>query len=91
MKFEWDEAKRSANLAKHDLDFEDLEAFDWLGSIRRIDARKDYGEKRFIALGHFRERVHSVSFTMRGEKYRIISFRKANERETKRYEEEKNV
>ncbi len=89
MEFEWDEAKRKANLAKHGLDFEDVGEFDWKGAIRWLDDRNDYGEQRFSALGEFRGRVHNASFTIRGGIYRIISFRKANRRELKRYEKEK--
>ncbi len=89
MDFEWDEAKRLANLAKHGVDFIDADAFDWLGAIRWRDDRRVYGEMRFAALGTCRGRVHSISFTMRGPIVRLISFRKANDRETRRYEKEK--
>jgi uncharacterized DUF497 family protein len=88
MAFEWDEAKRQSNPAKHGLDFADAETFDWEGSIRRTDTRRDYGEVCFMALGLFRGRVHSVSFTLRDAVCRTISFRKANDRETL-YEKEK--
>jgi uncharacterized protein len=90
MDFEWDEAKRRANLAKHGLDFADVDEFDWAGSIRWPDMRKDYGEVRFAALGQLRGRLHSVSFTHRGAAYRLISLRKANRREYRKYEKEKN-
>jgi uncharacterized DUF497 family protein len=33
MKYEWDENKRAANLAKHGVDFIDAEHFDWLLAI----------------------------------------------------------
>jgi uncharacterized DUF497 family protein len=89
MAYEWDESKRLSNLKKHGVDFADIEEFDWKGSIRWQDRRKEYGEDRYSALGDFRGRVHSVSFTTRNGNYRIISFRKASERETKLYEEEK--
>ena len=91
MEFEWDEAKRQANLAKHGVDFADTESFDWAGALRWPDQRRDHGEIRFLALGEIRGRVHSISFTMRGRTLRIISLRKANDRETKRYEEEKKA
>jgi uncharacterized DUF497 family protein len=89
MEFEWDDAKRQSNLLKHGIDFADAEAFDWEDSIRRTDMRRDYGEVRFIALGLFRGRVHSASFTLRNSVYRMISFHKANDRETRLYEKEK--
>jgi uncharacterized protein len=47
MNYEWDEAKRKANIAKHGIDFADVALFDWEG----VDDREDYGELREIALG----------------------------------------
>lgn len=90
MEFEWDEAKRSANLAKHGLDFAEALEFDWEGAITWIDTRKDYGEERSLALGLFCGRIHSVAFVERHGITRIISFRKAKKREVRRYEQEKN-
>ncbi|MGD0192699.1 MAG: BrnT family toxin [Rhizomicrobium sp.] len=49
------------------------------------DRRKNYGETRLNTLGEIEDRVFCVSFTRRGETIRIISFRKANARETRRY------
>ena len=51
MRLEWDEAKRAANLAKHGIDFLLAEQFDFEGAKIGPDARRDYGEPRFIALG----------------------------------------
>jgi hypothetical protein len=48
---------------------------------------KDYGETRFNTLGEIEGRTFCASFTRRGEAIRIISFRKANARETRRYHE----
>ena len=44
MKYEWDENKRVANLAKHGVDFIDAEHFDWSLAIEAIDDRFNYGE-----------------------------------------------
>jgi uncharacterized DUF497 family protein len=89
MAFEWDEAKRRANLAKHGLDFADVEEFDWDDPVTYPDIRKNYDEERFMALAEIRGRVHSVTFTIRPRAVRIISFRKANRKEVRRYEKEK--
>lgn len=51
------------------------------------DRRRDYGEIRYSTLGEIEGRVFFASFARRGEKIRIISFRKANARETRRYRE----
>jgi len=86
MKFEWDENKRKSNYEKHGLDFRDVELcfesliFEW------EDTRFDYGEKRFVSLALLDSRVVSLVYVKKAEDlYRIISFRKANERETKSY------
>lgn len=52
----------------------------------RTDKRNDYGERRYCVLGSIEDRLHSVVFTPRQGKPRIISLRKANKREVKRYE-----
>lgn len=81
--FEWDEAKRAANLAKHGVDFTAVERMDWDGGITTPDNRRDYGEPRFVTLGMIGGRLHVCAWTPRGDRVRIISLRKANEREVK--------
>ncbi len=78
---EWDEAKRQANLAKHGVDFAAIEGFDWASAQTQPDHRHDYGEPRWIAYGLIGDRVHVVIFTLRGQRRRLISLRKANRRE----------
>jgi uncharacterized DUF497 family protein len=41
MIFEWDEAKRAANLAKHGIDFDAVRLFDWSAAVHNLDTRKD--------------------------------------------------
>jgi len=90
IEFEWDEAKRWANIKKHGLDFADALEFDWEGLVARPDLRRDYGESRVIAFAKFRDRVHVIIYADRGGRRRLISFRVANRREAKRYEAEKD-
>ncbi len=85
MEFEWDPAKRLANLAKHGLDFEDVADLPWDTMTIVHDGRRDYGERRSQAYGLWKERLYVVALTVRGDRIRIISFRKANDREAKRY------
>jgi uncharacterized DUF497 family protein len=87
MEFEWDEVKRRANYTKHGLDFRDAEKVFQGITLTADDNRQDYGEPRFISLGLLEDMVVVVVYTMRGEKTRIISMRKANQREKKTYEE----
>jgi uncharacterized DUF497 family protein len=86
MKYEWDENKRVANLAKHEVDFRDAENFDWSSAIETVDNRFNYSEERWVALGFIDNRLHVLTYTMRGENIRLISLRKANKRESEHYE-----
>ena len=87
MKYEWDENKRVANLAKHGVDFIDADNFDWSSAIETIDDRFNYIEDRWIALGFIDNRLHVLIYAIRGENIRLISLRKANKREKDYYEE----
>ncbi|MEJ8574913.1 BrnT family toxin [Microbaculum marinum] len=86
MEYEWDPRKAAANVVKHGVAFEHVVDFQWESARLGEDRRHRYGEKRFIALGLIGERVHVVIFTLRGTTIRIISLRKANERERRSYE-----
>ena len=88
VRFEWDEAKRKANVAKHGIDFIDVP--EMFGSLMLVgtDSRKEYGEIRKIGFGFIRGRLMVVAFTEREpNSIRIISVRKANTREEAYYQE----
>jgi uncharacterized protein len=56
--------------------------------VEEEDLRGDYGEQRFVATGPialFGDRIFVVVYTWRDGVRRIISFRKANDREVERY------
>lgn len=82
-----DPAKNDRNVAERGLSLDLAEHLDWATALIWEDNRRDYGERRYCVLGFIEDRLHSVVFTPRGGKPRIISLRKANEREVKRYEE----
>ena len=82
----WNEDKRQTNLAKHGVDFAAVAGFDWATAITEPDTRFDYGEVRFEAKGMIGLRLHVLVFTPRVGKLHIISLRKANPREVKRYD-----
>jgi uncharacterized protein len=86
MRYEWDEGKRAANLARHGVDFMAAEDFEWDTVVETIDDRFDYGEERWLALGMIGERLHVLVYTYRAAAIRIISLRKANRREREFYE-----
>ncbi|RMH59151.1 MAG: BrnT family toxin [Zetaproteobacteria bacterium] len=87
MDYEWDERKRRANLAKHGVDFTDAVAFVWPLAFTSLDARRDYGEPRYVSIGPVNGRLHVMVWTPRGGKVRVIGLRKANRREERWYHE----
>ena len=89
MQYEWDNSKRTINLAKHGVDFAEVELFDWDGALIADQMRAD--ELRFVALGELAGRLHVVVYVRRGTMRRIISLRKANRREERRYAESQRV
>ncbi|MBF0292554.1 MAG: BrnT family toxin [Nitrospinae bacterium] len=86
MRHEWDRAKNLTNQKKHGLHFEDAGIVFEGETITFDDNRADYGERRFITLGKLGGRVVVIAHTPRGTGTRIISMRKANEREKEIYQ-----
>jgi hypothetical protein len=88
MRFEWDERKAAQNAAKHGVPFE--YATRVFLDPRRLDSedtRRDYDEERWLALGKIEGRLFAVAYTPRGTVIRLISARKTNEREQRKYDE----
>ena len=83
MKFEWDKTKNEQNTDKHGLSFELAPLVFGRLYVSREDDRKDYGETRYCAMGTLWPdgRIVIVAYTKRGTKIRIISMRKANQKE----------
>ena len=86
MPITFDRRKSERNVAERGLPFELAEDFEWDGALVVEDVRKDYGERRFQALGVLRGRLHALVFTPRADSVHVISLRKANRREVKMYE-----
>lgn len=86
MKFEWDHNKNQVNIQKHGFDFSDAEGIFEQSYLVFEDKRKDYGEKRIIVIGWLNSRLVVLIYTKRKRNYRIISLRKANEREKKKFQ-----
>ena len=85
MNITYDPAKRAVTLELRGLDMADCgKIFDG-PHITYADDRKDYGEHRYITIGHLSGRMVFVAWTQRGDTCRIISMRKANEREQTLY------
>jgi len=85
MLYEWDEAKRQINMEKHGIDFAAIEQFGWESATIFADQRMAYAEPRMVAYGYIVGRLIVVVYTMRHDVIRLISMRKANQREVNRY------
>ena len=79
--FEWDEEKSETNLIKHGVSFEDAAVVFSGPCLTFKDNRVDYGEPRFTTFGVLEKRIVILVHIPRGENTRIISMRKANNRE----------
>jgi len=88
MEIEFDPAKNDKNIRERGLSFERAAEFDFETAIFLVDARKDYGEVRIRSLGLIGDRVHALVFVETPRGIRVISFRKANKREVREYEQE---
>jgi uncharacterized DUF497 family protein len=87
MDFEWDAAKSARCQRERGFSFADVvPAF--ADPARRIepDDRFDYGEPRFRLFGRVAGRLFVIVYTVRAGRWRIISARKANEKERKHHD-----
>lgn len=95
MDFEWDEAKREANLDKHGVDFVDAARVLTRPHLAYPSPR--HGEERWVAVGTLQPPdvrpeewsgpLVAVVYTMRGDRYRLISARRATTHERRQYED----
>ncbi len=85
MKISFDPVKNKKNIRERGLPFERTTDFDFESATFLTDDRHDYGEVRRIAIGYLDGRLHFLCFTEKPDGIRIVSFRKANIREGKKY------
>jgi uncharacterized DUF497 family protein len=88
MEFDWDEAKRKANLRDHGIDFVCIEAVFEGETVTILDDRFDHGEQRYVTFGMLEGRVVAIAHKETDELIRIISARKATRNEEKSYYKE---
>jgi len=81
----FDPAKRAKALADRSLDFARCEEVFAGNHLTIEDDRKDYGEQRCFTIGRLDGRMVVVVWTPRDGHERIISMRKANDRERRAY------
>ncbi len=86
LRFVFDPAKDAINRSKHGVSLSEAARLDWSRVLAKLDTRTDYGEPRQIGYGPIGRRLYCIVFVDRGDTLRIISLRKANNREIDRYE-----
>ena len=87
--FEWDDDKAAQNWRDHGVSFEIArEAFTDAFAVEWIDAEQDRSEERYAMIGMVETRLLFVAYAMRGERIRIISARKAEPYERRKYHDE---
>lgn len=85
MQISFDPAKSERNAAERELPFDLAAEFDFETALTVEDKRRDYGETRYVSIGWIGERLHVLCFAETDDGIRVISLRKANDREVKRY------
>ncbi len=85
MEITFDPAKDSANMRKHGMGLGAAVDMEMGAALVRVNDRADYGERRYEAIGPLNGRLCVLVFTVREQTIRVISLRKANSREVKRY------
>ncbi len=91
MKIEFDKNKNERNKRERDLSFDRAHDFDFETAHYLVDDRKDYGEIRYIAYGYLDRRLHVLGFVEIEGGIRVFSFRKANDKEARRYDKAKTL
>ena len=86
MDISFDPAKNARNIDVHGISLERAIDVEWTSALNVEDVRRDYGERRFQAYGLIGLRLHVLIHTPRGGRVHVISLRKANRREVRRYE-----
>lgn len=87
MEIAFDPNKNTANLEKHGVSLAAAASIEWDDALAWNDERHDYGEARMCAIAYIEDRLYYVVYVDRDNARRIISLRKANLREVKRYAE----
>jgi len=85
---DFDPAKNARNIRERGISFERFADMDLETAVAVEDARTDYGERRVRLFGRIDDRLHVAVITYRGDKVRVISLRRANDREERKYAKE---
>ncbi len=83
MAIKYDPAKNAWNIRERGLSFDRAADFDFSAATFHTEVRN--GEMRRIAVGYLDKRLHLLCYIPKPDGIRVISFRKTNKREAKRY------
>lgn len=83
---EFDPEKSAKNEAERGLPFSLVDDFDFESAVIIEHYRNN--EQRYRSFGELRGKLHCLVFTVRNNRIRVISLRRANKREEKRYGKE---
>ncbi len=86
MKITYDPDKDLRNTESRQLPFGRAADFRWQDALITEDIRRTYPERRFVAVGYLDGRLHVLCFTPAEDGIRVISFRRANHREARKYD-----
>jgi uncharacterized DUF497 family protein len=89
VEIEFDPVKSDRNATERGLPFTAALEFDW--QTAEVGPSEKHGEERRIAVGYLHDRIHVLIYMKRGPALRIVSLRKANEREVRKYEEARSL
>jgi len=86
LRFDWDPPKSASNDEKHGIAFElAVNVFQDPDHVVQPARETEYGEVRFRVTGKLDDILWTIVFTLRSERIRIISVRRAHEDEARRY------
>lgn len=85
MEFEFDPAKSASNKDKHGIDFIEAQSL-WLDQRRLVAPLAMEDEARYIMIAQLDSKIWSTIFTYRDDRIRIISVRRARDKERQHYE-----
>jgi uncharacterized DUF497 family protein len=85
----FDPRKSQRNLMDRNLSFEQAADFDFVSATYETELRN--GEHRIVAAGYLNRRLHILCFIPKLGGIRVISFRRANDREARKYGKPKTI
>lgn len=85
----FDPAKNERNIRERNLSFERAEEFDFETASYHTETRR--GELRRVAVCYLDRRLHVLCYVPSATGIRVISFRKANMREVRKYGKAKTI